>query len=109
MKTQTSVFRRMRCCTARLPGYTPVEAPGAKTIRTAELCRCSPRLRHWSSTRSSNSWGRRSRARSGSNSPDLGGSFADEAQDRLRRKMAELTGGDLGQPVRCGRLELRAL
>jgi hypothetical protein len=29
----------------------------------------------------------------------LGGSFADEAQDRLRRKMVELTGGDHNQPV----------
>jgi adenylate cyclase len=29
----------------------------------------------------------------------LGGSYADEAQDRLLRKMAELTGGKLNQPV----------
>ena len=47
----------------------------------------------------SNSWGRSIPGAIGLKFSGLGGSFADEAQDRLRRKMVELTRGNLNQPV----------
>jgi hypothetical protein len=47
----------------------------------------------------SNSWGRSIPGAVGLRFSGLGGSFADEAQDRLRRKMAELAAGDLSRPV----------
>ena len=45
------------------------------------------------------SWGRSIPGAIGLKFSGLGGSFADEAQDRLRRKMAELTRGNLDQPI----------
>jgi rhodanese-related sulfurtransferase len=47
----------------------------------------------------SNSWGRSIPGAVGLRFSGLGGSFADEAQDRMRRKVVELTSGDLNQPV----------
>ena len=105
MKTRSSVFRQMGRCTARLPGYTPMEAPGVKTIRTAELVPLLAEARPLVIDTVSNSWGRSIPGAIGLKFSGLGGSFADGAQDRLRRKMAELTGGDLQQADRCGRLE----
>lgn len=45
------------------------------------------------------SWGRSIPEAVGLKYSGLGGSLADEAQDRLRRKMAELTAGDLSRPI----------
>ena len=80
-------------------GYTPVEAPGATSVRTAELVQLLAVASPLVIDTVANSWGRSIPGAVGLRFSGLGGSFADEAQDRLRRKMAELTGGDLGQPV----------
>ena len=94
---------------SEIAGRTPTEAPGARTIRTAELVALLANVRPLVIDTGSNSWGRSIPGAVGLRFSGLGGSFADEAQDRLRRKMVELTGGDL-QPACCrSRLELRAL
>ena len=80
-------------------GYTPVEAPGATTIRTAELVRLLAEAPPLVIDTGSNSWGRSIPGAVGLRFSGLGGSFDDEAQDRLRRKMAELSGGKLDRPV----------
>jgi TolB-like protein/DNA-binding winged helix-turn-helix (wHTH) protein len=80
-------------------GYTPVNAPGAQTIRTAELVRFLSENRPLVIDAVSNSWGRSIPGAIGLKFSGLGGSFTDEAQDRLRRKMTELTSGDLGRPI----------
>ena len=80
-------------------GRTPTEAPGARTIRTAGLVRLLAEAAPLVIDTVSNSWGRSIPGAVGLKFSGMGGSFADEAQDRLRRKMAELTSGDLGRPV----------
>ena len=80
-------------------GRTPTEAPGVKTIRTAELVAFLADARPLVIDTVSYSWGRSVPGAVGLKLVGLGGSFADEAQDRLRRKMAELTGGNLNQPI----------
>jgi len=80
-------------------GYTPVAAPGARTIRTAELVPFLADVRPLVVDTVSNSWGRSIPGAIGLKFSGLGGSFADEAQDHLRRKMVELTRGNLNQPV----------
>ena len=118
MKTPTSAFRRTDRCTAKNAGYTPVEGTGSRRpFCTAELVQLLAEASFLSVIDTvSNSWGRSIPGAVGLRFSGLGGGgLADEAQDRLRRKMAELTGGDLGQlfppppPSFCGRLELRAL
>jgi TolB-like protein/DNA-binding winged helix-turn-helix (wHTH) protein len=84
---------------SEIVGRTPTEAPGVATIRTAELVRLLADAHPVVIDSASNSWGRSIPRAVGLNFSGLGGSFADEAQDRLRRKMAELTGGNLNQPV----------
>jgi adenylate cyclase len=80
-------------------GRTPTEAPGMRTIRTAELVRLLVDAQPVVIDTASNSWGTSIPGAIGLKFSGLGGSFADEAQDRLRRKMFELTGGDLTSPV----------
>jgi len=80
-------------------GYTPVAAPGARMIRTAELVPFLADVRPLVVDTVSNSWGRTIPGAIGLKFSGLGGSSADEAQDRLRRKMVELTRGNLNQPV----------
>lgn len=80
-------------------GRTPTEAPGAKTIRTAELVRLLTDQAPLVIETVSNSWGRSIAGAIGLRFSGLGGSFTDEAQDRLRRKMFEQTGGNLTRPV----------
>ena len=82
-----------------LTGRTPTEAQGAKTIRTAELVMFLADAQPLVIDTVSYSWGRSIPGAIGLKFSGLGGSFADEAQDRLRRKMAELTGGNLDQPI----------
>jgi hypothetical protein len=84
---------------SEIAGRTPTEAPGARTIRTAELVRLLAEATPLVIDTYSNSWGRSIPGAVGLRFSGLGGSFADEAQDRLRRKMVELTGGDHNQPV----------
>ena len=73
--------------------------PGATTIRTAELQQLladrkpiviDPML-YW--------WGRSIPGAIGLKHAGSGGSYSDTMQDRLGRKMLELTGGDLSRPI----------
>jgi hypothetical protein len=84
---------------SEVAGLTPTEAPGARTIRTAELVRLLADAQPLVIDTVWNSWGQSVPGAVGLRFSGLGGSFADEAQDRLGRKMAELTGGNLGRPV----------
>ena len=84
---------------SEIGGRTPTEAPGARTIRTAELVALLANVRPLVIDTVSNSWGRSIPGAVGLRFSGLGGSFADEAQDRLRRKVGELTSGDLDRPV----------
>jgi hypothetical protein len=80
-------------------GHTPTEAPGVRTIRTPELARLLADTRPLVIDTVLNSWGRSIPGAVGLRFSGPGGSFADDVQDRLRRKMTELTGGNLNQPV----------
>jgi TolB-like protein/DNA-binding winged helix-turn-helix (wHTH) protein len=82
-----------------IAGRTPTEAPGARTIRTAELVALLANVQPLVIDTVSNSWGQSIPGAIGLKFSGLGGSFTDEAQDRLRRKVGELTSGDLDQPV----------
>ena len=84
---------------SEMAGRTPTEAPGARTIRTAELVALLANVRPLVIDTVSNSWGRSIPGAVGLRFSGLGGSFTDEAQDRLRRKVGELTSGDLDRPV----------
>jgi TolB-like protein/DNA-binding winged helix-turn-helix (wHTH) protein len=84
---------------SEIAGRTPTEAPGARTIRTAELVALLANVRPLVIDTVSNSWGRSIPGAVGLRFSGLGGSFTDEAQDRLRRKVDELTRGDLDRPV----------
>jgi hypothetical protein len=82
-----------------LAGFTPMEAPGAQTIRTAELVELLAHLRPIVIDTTTYTWGRSIPGAVGLKYAGLGGSLADEAQDRLRSKMSELTAGDLNRPI----------
>jgi TolB-like protein/tetratricopeptide (TPR) repeat protein len=84
---------------SEVAGQTPTEAPGVKTIRTAELAPLLVDTRPVVIDTVSNSWGRSIPGAVGLKFSGLGGSFSDGAQDRLRRKMTELTGGNLQRPI----------
>ena len=80
-----------------LAGLTPKSVPGAPTIRTDQLERfladrkpivIDP-MAYW--------WGRSIPGAVGLE--NAGSGFVGEIQDRLRRKMLELTGGDLNKPI----------
>ena len=82
-----------------LRGYTPTKAPGARTIRTADLrdllARCEPVVVDIAS----HSWGESIPGAIGLEKSGRGGSFLDMTQDRLRRKMGELTKDDPSSPI----------
>jgi adenylate cyclase len=80
-------------------GRTPTEAPGVRTIRTPELVWLLADTRLLVIDTVLNSWGRSIPGAIGLRFSGAGGDLADEVQDRLRRKMAELTGGNLNQSV----------
>jgi TolB-like protein/tetratricopeptide (TPR) repeat protein len=80
-------------------GRTPKDAPGARMIRTAELALLLAGAQALILDTVSNSWGRSIPGAIGLKFAGLGGSFTDEAQDRLCRRMIELTRGNLDQPV----------
>jgi hypothetical protein len=80
-------------------GRTPTSAPGATTIRTAELVRLLAEARPIVIDPVSYSWGLSMPGVVGLKSAGLGGSVKDEAQDRLRSKVRDLTIGDLNQPI----------
>jgi adenylate cyclase len=84
---------------SEVAGRTPMSAPGATTIRTAELARFVTDRRPLvinavTDLRVLSIPGSVGLAFSG-----LGGSLTDEAQDRLRSKLWDLTDGDLHRPI----------
>ena len=80
-------------------GQAPTSAPGAATIRTPELVRLLAEARPIVIDPVSYSWGLSIPGAVGLKFVGLGGSVTDEAQDRLRGKVHDLTVGDLNQPV----------
>ncbi len=79
--------------------FTPTIAPGAKTIRTADIVRFLAEVRPIVIDTVSNSWGRSIPGAVVLKFVGLGGSFTDTAQERLRTKMHELTDGNLNRPI----------
>jgi adenylate cyclase len=82
-----------------LIGRTPRGAPGATTIRTVDLPRLIAEQRPVVIDAMTFWWGVSLPGAIGLRFSGLGGDFSDEAQERLRSKMRELTGGDAGRPI----------
>lgn len=82
-----------------LAGLTPMTAPDATTIRTAELQRLLVDRKPIVIDPSEFSWGRSVPGAIGLMRAGMGGSTSDAVQDRLRSKMRELTKGDLSTPI----------
>jgi tetratricopeptide (TPR) repeat protein len=82
-----------------LVGRTPTDAPGAVTIRTADLPRLLADAKPIVIDTMTYWWGQSIPGAVGLQFVGLGGDFSDAAQDRLRPKIRELTGGDLGRPI----------
>jgi adenylate cyclase len=84
---------------ALLAGFTPIKVPGAQTIRTAELDRLladhDPIIPDCAGQR----WGRSIPGAIAQQDAGVGGSMSDGTQDRLRRKMRELTHGNLSSQI----------
>ncbi len=80
-------------------GYTPASAPGAMTIRTADLVKLIDQARPLVLSVLNYFSGRSVPGAIGLRYAGSGGDFGDSGQDRLRRKMRELTGGDLAKPM----------
>jgi adenylate cyclase len=84
---------------SELAGATPMEAPGAMTIRTADLLELLARAQPIVIDTMTYTWGQSIPGAVGLKYAGLGGSLADEAQGRLRSKMRELGSGDLDKPI----------
>jgi adenylate cyclase len=82
-----------------IAGFTPKDAPGATTIRTVGLSRFIAEARPIVIDTVSYRWGASIPGAVGLRFAGLGGSFTDAAQDHLRGKMRELTGGNLSKPT----------
>jgi hypothetical protein len=82
-----------------LAGPTPTNAPGVVTIRTAELQRLTAERRAIVIDPMMYSWGRSIPGAVGLQRAGWGSSYADAAQERLRRKMLALSRGDLSTPL----------
>jgi adenylate cyclase len=82
-----------------LAGQTPTTTPGAQTIRTAELSRFIAEQKPIVIDSLEYFWGRSIPGAVGLKFVGWGSSVADAMQDRLRRKMQELTSGDLNEPI----------
>ncbi len=83
----------------QLVGLTPTTVPGATTIRTAELQRLLAERPPIIIDSLGYFWGRSIPGAVGLKDAFWGGTFTDALQDRLRRKMRELTKGDLSTPI----------
>jgi adenylate cyclase len=83
----------------RLPGRTPKDAPGVRTIRTADLVRFLAEGRPIVIDTMTNSRGQSLPGAVGLKYSGIGGSISDAAQDHLRRTLHELTAGDLDRPI----------
>ena len=84
---------------SNIAGLTPTTAPGGATIRTADLPRFMDERKPVIIDPLLYFWGRSLSGAVGLRNAGIGGTITDGAQDRLRRKMAALTGGDLGKPI----------
>ncbi len=82
-----------------LAGLTPMTAPGAATIRTAELQRLLTQDQPLLIDSLANSWGRSIQGAVGLKDAGSGGNYTDGIQDRLRQKVRDLTGGDATRPI----------
>lgn len=77
---------------------TPPSAPGVRTIRTPELA-ALVQQRQPLMLDASNPWGQSIPAAIVLAGVGVGGSTSNEPQERLRRKMHQLTGGNLDAPI----------
>lgn len=84
---------------AERAGSLPLTVPGAVTIRTGDLPRFIDERKPVIIDPLLNFWGRSLPGAVGLKNGDIGGTVLDGAQDRLRRKMAELTGNDLTKSI----------
>ncbi len=80
-------------------GRTPTTAPGAITIRTADLPGFLAERKPLVIDPLLYFWGNSLPGAIGLRNAGIGGSLTDEAQDRLGRAMSGLTGGDLARPI----------
>ena len=80
-------------------GLTPTTVPGAKTIRTPELQQLLEEQKPLVVDPLLYSWGRSIPGAIGLQNAGHGGSTSDEMQDRLRKKMQQLTKGDLTRAI----------
>ena len=81
-------------------GQTPKTAPGATTISTADLAKLLAQQKPLViDAMSPNFWYRSVPGAVGLPQSGLGGEMSGPVQDRLRRKLLELTGGDLSKPI----------
>ena len=76
---------------------TPISVPGAWTVRTPDLAALVEQRKPL--VLDTNPWGRSITGAVGLRGAGIGGSLSDEFQDRLSRKMQQLTGGDRNVPV----------
>jgi TolB-like protein/DNA-binding winged helix-turn-helix (wHTH) protein len=84
---------------SEVAGHTPVSVPGATTILTAELPRLLAEMHPLVIDAITDTRVPSIPASVGLAFAGLGGSFEDEAQQRLRSKLQELTGDDLNRPI----------
>ncbi len=82
-----------------LAGPTPTTAPGVTTIRTSDLLQLLAEQSPLVIDTLMYSRGQSIPRAIGLKSAGLGGTFADAAQCRLKRKTAELTRGELSEPI----------
>jgi hypothetical protein len=82
-----------------LQGRTPTTLPGARAIRTPELQRFLAEQKPVIVDTMFNWWGFSLAGAVALQNAGWGGSMSDTMQDRLRRKMQEVTKGDLSVPI----------
>jgi adenylate cyclase len=82
-----------------LAGPTPKDAPGVTTLHTADFVQFLAESKSIVIDTMTYFWGQSISGAVGLKYAGLGGSFADAAQDRLRRKIQELTSGDMSVPI----------
>jgi adenylate cyclase len=82
-----------------LPGLTPNDAPGAKTLRTTDFVLFLAESRPIIIDTMTYFWGQSIPGAVGLKYSGVGGSFSDAAQGRMGRKLRELTGGDSNRPI----------
>ena len=82
-----------------LEGQTPTTVPGATTVRTKELTGMLAEQKPLVIDTMWRSWHLSIPGAVGLEESDAGGDLADATQDRVRRKMNELTAGDQSKPI----------